>query len=270
VELPVSGLKIRFRLPDGSDDLAISEASGETFERALEALRRLVQPEEHSGSASLHGSRRDPWMALTIADFEASLLGLRRFLFGDKVACVFRDKSHECEERMELEFSIAALLEEAHPSPVRGVVPASGDAGWFQLTATSDSPIRFRLPSLRDQIEVAGKPQAAKLLARRCIDGDKLDARTVARVERAMESMAPSVSRPLAGNCPNCGKPVSVPLHVPHLVVEELQASSTGVHEEIDAIAAAYHWEESAILALPQKRRRAYAETVRRRERGAV
>jgi hypothetical protein len=85
-----------------------------------------------------------------------------------------------------------------------------------------------------------------------------------------MEAMAPRVSRPLAGNCPECGEALTMALHVPRLVMDELANNATGIHEETDAIAATYHWDEASILAMPQRRRRAYAETIRRRERVAV
>jgi hypothetical protein len=183
------------------------------------------------------------------------------------VMCVFRDRAHECEELMELEFSIASLLQEARPSTARGVEAESDRPGWFHLSTTGEPEIRFRLPLVEDQMAVAGRPQAERLLARRCIDAVKLNARTIARVERAMEAMAPAVSRSLSGSCPKCGQPVEVPLHVPQLVVDELRVFSAGVHEEVDVIASAYHWQESAILALPQQRRRAYAEAIQQRER---
>ena len=60
-----------------------------------------------------------------------------------------------------------------------------------------------------------------------------------------------------------------MPLNVPRLVMDELRARAGEVHEEIHVIAAAYHWAEAAILAMPQSRRRAYAETIRQRERVA-
>jgi hypothetical protein len=85
----------------------------------------------------------------------------------------------------------------------------------------------------------------------------------------AMETMAPLVSRPLEGECPECGRAVTMPMHVPKLVMDELRLSAAGVHDDIDSIARSYHWEEAAILALPQGRRQTYAELIRRRERAS-
>jgi len=55
-----------------------------------------------------------------------------------------------------------------------------------------------------------------------------------------------------------------MPLHVPRLVMDELRMSAVGVHDQIHAIAQAYHWDEATILAMPQSRRQTYAETIRK------
>jgi hypothetical protein len=78
-----------------------------------------------------------------------------------------------------------------------------------------------------------------------------------------MESMSPTVSRPIDGICAACGAGLNPQLHVASLVLDELRASAAGVHREIHAIAATYHWEESVILAMPQLRRLAYTDSIR-------
>jgi hypothetical protein len=269
IELPVSGLKVRFRAPDGNDDLAIVEAAGTAVERALAVLPRLAEVIEQVDRPK-PSDTQEFWAALTVTDFEIALLGLRRFLFGDTVSCLFRDSSHPCGERMELEFSITAFLEDICPTVQRGVERATDDPRWFRLTGPTDERLRFRLPSVEDQLAVIDEPHAESLLARRCIDTGKPRARTVARVEHVMEAMAPLVSRPLTGKCPECGEPVTVSLHVARFVMDELQRSAAGTHEQIDAIAAAYHWNEGDILAMPERRRRAYAEMIERRQRASV
>jgi hypothetical protein len=271
MKLPVSELELRFQAPDGNDDLAILESSGDLLERALVVLSRLALVKEKSAAAApeqpYQARTPDYWARLTVTDFETALLGLRRFLFGDKVACVFRDRSHACGVRMELEFSISAFLDEARPHFPRGVRPAEV-ARWYLLPAEDDREVRFRLPAVEDQLHAMTSTDGAALLAHRCIDA--VSNRDRRRVERAMEKMAPVVSRPLAGNCPECGESLSMMLHVPRLVLDQLENQAAGIHEETDAIAATYHWDEASILAMPQRRRRAYAETIRRREQVAV
>jgi len=272
MKLPVSGLELRFQAPDGTDDLAILEASGDPLERALVALPRLALVKEGEGGAQAPlGSyqRQTPkfWAGLTVTDFETALLILRRFLFGDNVACVFRDRLHKCGVRMELEFSITAFLDEARPRSPRGVRP-SDDPRWFLLQGSDGREVRFRLPTVEDQLLAMAGADGAAVLARRCIDA--ASGRELRRAEKAMEEMSPPVSRPLAGTCPECGETLTMALHVPRLVMDELAHQATGIHDETDAIAATYHWDEAVILAMPQRRRRAYAETIRRRERVAV
>jgi hypothetical protein len=270
MQLPVSGLDVRFRAPDGNDDLAILEAAGGAVERALAVLSRLARVDGQANGALPISDGDAFWRALTITDFETACLGLRRFLFGDTVSCVFRDDSHGCGERMELQFSITAFLEEAKPGTPRGVRRSEEDAQWFWLAGSAESAVRFRLPSVEDQLQVLGKPQAASMLARRCIDDGRSGARALARAERAMEALAPLVSRHLAGICPGCGEQVTVPLNVSRLLMDELQISAAGVYDEIHVIAATYHWDEATILGMPRRRRGAYAETIRQRERVAV
>ena len=271
MRLPVSGLEVRFRAPDGNDDLAILEAAGGAVERALAVLSRLALVEgQADGALQIPDARDAFWRALTITDFETACFGLRRFLFGDTVSCVFRDNSHGCGERMELRFSITAFLDGANPDAPRGVRPSEDDPRWFLLDGSAESAVRFRLPSVEDQLQVMGKPQASSMLARRCIDAGNGSARTVARAERAMEALAPLVSRPLAGICPGCGEQMTAPLNVPRLLMDELQISAASIHDEIHAIASTYHWDEASILAMPRRRRGAYAETIRLRERVAV
>jgi hypothetical protein len=64
MKLPVSGMDVVFRSPDGNDDLTILEASGGAVERALAVLPRLARLGGNGG-----GSR---WAGLTVTDFEAA------------------------------------------------------------------------------------------------------------------------------------------------------------------------------------------------------
>jgi hypothetical protein len=272
MRLPVSGLDVSFRLPDGYDDLAILEAGGASrstsIERALDALCRLAKL---SPTSSLSDNQAQPtvspspWLRVTVTDFEYALLGLRRFLFGDTVRTLVRCT---CSERMEMEFSIANLLREAHPrTPIR-VIPSPNRAGWYILP---EKLVSFRLPTVSDQIEALASPFPCAQLERSCIEhtaesdqpGASPGVHSSSAAERAMESMAPTISRLISGVCADCGAGMTVQLHVPSLVLNELYSSAAGVHSEIHAIAANYHWDESAILALPQLRRHAYTEAIR-------
>ncbi len=263
MRLPVSGHDVSFlRLPDGHDDLAIVEscaasrhgsgveARGILLGRGVDALSRLATLTPNPGTDG------PPWRALTITDFEHALLGLRRFLFGDAVACLSRCP---CSERMEIEFSIAALLRDSQPRTLRRALPCATRPGWFTL---AEKHLAFRLPTVGDQLRALASPTPRAFLAECCIEHTEHERRVLAAVERAMEAMAPAVSRPIAGACAACGAALSLELEVSALVLDELAASASGIHREIHVIAAAYHWPESTILALPQLRRQAYTEAI--------
>lgn len=280
MRLPISGLEVNFRLPNGHDDLAILEAGGgvsrnnradprdresqaATLECALEALSRLVEvrpPADESSDATINVSI---WLSLTITDFESALLGLRSFLFGDTVRCIVRCV---CTERMEIDFSIAHLLREAHPRTPRSVRPSITHPGWFELHHKDhQAAVRtiFRLPTVEDQLVALRSVNPYEVLHERCIESGQPARRATASAEHAMESMSPVVSRPIDGVCAACGAALNPQLHVSSLVLDELRASAASMHREIHAIAATYHWDESAILAMPQVRRTAYSDAIR-------
>jgi hypothetical protein len=265
MELPVSGMGVRFRVPDGNDDMAILAAAGGAVEQALTILPRLAQlTMPDSAAAENDGRAQTGWKELTVTDFETALLGLRRFLFGDRVGCVLRASSHKCGVPMEMEFSISAFLANVKPGAPRDVEQCVDQKGWFKLTERNQEEVRFRLPSVEDQAEVVGRSNATQVLTQRCIEATRLGSRTRMRVERAMEVMAPVVSRPLVGQCADCGEALTMTLNVPRLVLDEFRIFASGVHEDVHAIASTYHWDEAAILAMPQSRRQAYATAIRR------
>ncbi len=82
-----------------------------------------------------------------------------------------------------------------------------------------------------------------------------------------MAAMAPEVSRPLLGACPECSAVVPAFFHVPTFVVAELRRATATVYDEVHLIASTYHWSEARILAMPRQRRQQYAERIQRQLR---
>jgi hypothetical protein len=244
VHLPVSGLEVAVRPPDGSDELIVREMNGSPVAKAIALAARLTDPEDIAG--------------LSVTDFELLLLAIRAETQGQDM--VLGLSCPACGARVEISFLISDYVDSPALSHPANVSPDPARPGWYRLGER-----RFRLPTAADQAAVAGRPDAVKALAGRCLDPARLPAKERARIERAMAAMAPEVSRPVAGQCPECGKTVEAPLHVARLVVAELVRDAAGLHEEVDLIAQAYHWPEAEILALPRTRRRAYAERIRAR-----
>src|SRR5215470_2793735 len=243
--LPVSGAEVALRAQDGTDDMALGEATGGTVEVGLAMLARLAD----AGGGDL--------AELTVTDFEVLLLAVRSARLGKDLALGFACPA--CAERVEMTIAVGDYLADVAPRAFPGVSPDPARPGWFRLDGAG-----FRLPTAGDQAAVARLARPAQRLAERCLDATARDRHHRARVERAMAAMAPEVSREIAGDCPACGAGVRAPLHVARIVVGELCRAAAAVHDEVDLIARAYHWPEREILALPQERRRAYAERIRR------
>ena len=240
--LPVSGLGPELRQPNGADELALSEATGSPVARSLAFLSAL--------------SAEGDWAALTVTDFEVLLLRLRERLLGN--ICDLAFACPRCRAPVEVSFLISDFLDGLRSRQPAGVDAVPGRAGWYRCGG-----VTFRLPTAGDQAAVEGRPDALRRLLERCIETPVPAARRRARVERAMAALAPEVSRPLVGACPECGESVEAPFHVTALVVGELTREAANLHDEVDLIARAYHWPESDILQLPRQRRRAYARRIR-------
>jgi hypothetical protein len=256
--LPVSGREVRLRPPDGLDDLLLLESDAGPVATGLALLARVAAPAD-GGDAD--------WAALTVTDFELLVAELRASVLGDTVACAFDCPRAGCGERGEVRFRLDDYIATVRPRAVTGVHPCDGRPGWFRF---GDAPGAFRLPTAADQQAVLGRVDAARRLAARCLDPPDMAPPLRARAERAMAAMAPEASRPVRGQCPVCETLVRAGLHLPSLVMTELRRAALGLYEEVHLLAAAYHWQEPAILALPRARRGAYAEHARERLAGAA
>jgi hypothetical protein len=244
IRLPVSGIQVPEREPDGLAEMLLHEAAGGPLAAAFALVARL------------YGEEIDA-PGLTVTDFEFLLLHLRAARLGQTMTLGFT--CPHCRALDEVSFRIGDYVAGARPRPVPGVAPDGERAGWFVLDGAA-----FRLPTAGDQAQAASHPRPGTYLATMCMDETARSRGHRRRVERAMEAMAPALSREIAGECAECHQSVRAQLWVVPLVVSELKRAAGAVHDEVDLIARAYHWPESLILALPQPRRRAYAERIRR------
>jgi predicted RNA-binding Zn-ribbon protein involved in translation (DUF1610 family) len=246
LRLPVSGLPVEFRSPTGADDVLLAEAPAVDWPLALRLLERLVATDDGVDFG-----------ALTLSDGDALLLLLRRALGLDwlsaNVACP------ECGETMEVSFSAGEYLAHNEPEAPEGVAQLD-QPGWFALEGAG---VSFRLPCVRDLVELAGSADAEAELVRRCVRPARVSARRRRLVEAAMEALAPRLSRELEAECPACGRELLVELDVQRYCTAELRLLAGSVFEDVHAIAASFHWPESEILALPRERRLRYAELAR-------
>ena len=251
--LPVSGRRATLRQPTGRDEMLLLEAHGTEPARAVAFLDALSDDALDAA-------------ALPVADADALLLLLRGALLGDRIVAETSCPAPGCGAPVDVAFGIAAFLGHHRPRTPRlrawQVAPCAVEPGWFALRpagATAEAA-RFRLPTLGDERDA---PDAVALAARCIVPAPAAPALRRA-AEAAMAVLAPSLAGPLAGACPNCGAPVSVRFDPRRYVLAELTARAGFVADEMDVLAARYHWSEQAILDLPSPRRIAYAEMARR------
>jgi hypothetical protein len=246
--LPVSGWEVALRAADGNDDVLLQEASGPPVVVALALLSRLAQ---RADGAPLDCA------ALTTTDFEFLLLQLHVSAFGPVVNCDL-GCNQACGARLEIPFRVQDYLDEVRPRRPSAVAQDERRAEWFRVDGAA-----FRLPTVGDQAAVLGFPDAIERLVQRCVEPHDAPVAVRRRIERAMASLAPRVSRDLQGTCPQCGDAVQRLFYVPGFVVSELTRATSNLHDEVHWIASVYRWSEASILALPRRRRRQYADRAR-------
>jgi hypothetical protein len=242
--LPASGASIALRSPSAQDEMQLAEAEGSALETGIALLSNL-------GGEGFDAGR------LQVTDFEMLLLNLRVARLGSALLLGFA--CPQCRAACEISFAAPDLIEAARPRRPASVMDDSTRPGWFCIASAA-----FRLPTARDQLEVARYPHPERRLAEICLNEAARTLPLRAKVERIMEAMAPLLSREIAGSCPSCAATVRLFLSIPEIVVRELKRAAATVYEEIDLIARAYHWPEPVILSLPSRRRRAYADLLRR------
>jgi hypothetical protein len=256
VRLPTSGIDVILREPVGAEDILLLEAPAYDTAFALELVARLALP--------TNGPEVE-WSSLCVTDLDALLLLLRQMLFGNLIRTDIVCPAVDCGARIDVAFRIGEYLAHHRPHAARGV-EAADEPGWFRLRNT---PVSFRLPTAADQVLVTQALQPERELIQRCIQPADVPARLLKRVETAMETLAPSLSQDLQGQCPKCEMSVDMYFDVQQFVLSELRDQAALIYEDVHLLALHYHWPQAEILALPRRRRAHYAEMVQQ-ERSLV
>jgi hypothetical protein len=187
----------------------------------------------------------------------AALLGLRARFFGNRwpLAATCPACGASCEFEVDCT-EIASRLEPA------------GDGRTVHVLETGDRELHFRLPDANDLREAAREQDArgaAQALLRRCLfdaSADDLADETVDALSARMEVLAPGAHLAFALDCPDCGRAWQSALEVGDALWSEWRSAAERVLLEVDALARAYGWSESQILALSPVRRAAYLQLV--------
>src|SRR4051812_6818772 len=189
--LPISGVPVRLRAPEGRDELLFSEAAIAhqplefTVELCVEVARRLAPPLDPA----------ERWDRLPFADVDAALLALRSHLTGDRVIAEVRCAG--CSEWCDTELSIAQYLRANQP---RRIFELERDGeGWYRWRA-----VRFRVPAVADVLSAVRLPQAqqSKALLEASLPAHSRNFGR--RIGRLLERVAPALAGEVQGTCPHC------------------------------------------------------------------
>ena len=204
--------------------------------------------------------------SMSVGERDLHLLSARRMLFGPELDCVV--SCPQCSTALELHVAVGDLLAGA----AGDVEPADGGE-----IAVSGWTVRFRrltLQDLADATLAADAAQARLALLQRSVqttvqpDGCETDgvpaAGLPAEVELAlveeMERREPMAPLDFALECPDCRHPWTAPFDVASFLWAEIDAWAQRTLREVHALASAYGWRESDILALSAWRREAYLQ----------
>ena len=256
LHLPVSGLDVCLRSLEGAEDLLLSEAAFLDTSLAIELLTKITRDRD--------GLAIDPG-TLSIADLDTLLLLTRQRLFGDRIRADAICPADDCGAKIEVSFQIEAYLDHYRPRKARGV-ELTDEIGWFRF---QNVPVSFRLPTGADLVAIARHPHPEHSLSQRCIRPANLPAKQRRRVEKAMETMAPSLAQLLQGQCTECSAIVEILFDPQQFVLKELRHQALFIYEEIHLLAMYYKWSEVEILSLPRSRRRYYADMIRQLQKYA-
>jgi hypothetical protein len=192
-------------------------------------------------------SSPDALASLSIGQRDARLIALRELTFGAEFTGLANCPA--CDEKMELTFNAADFRRENEIE-----LPAE-----FNLQLDGHQ-LRFRLPTSADLLAVNNRQQ----LLERCLSNGhgELPEPVIAAVIQNMSRADPLADIQLALSCSSCGHKWEAPFDIVAFFWSEINAAGRGLLREIHALASAYGWTESEILALSPARRRCYLEMV--------
>jgi hypothetical protein len=193
---------------------------------------------------------------LSIGERDRRLLALREALFGPRMTGLISCAA--CGEPLELDFTVAELC--AAPKPDVDGLAVCGE----------DYAVELRLPDSRDLLAcAAGDPaEAASVLLRHCVvsarfreepaAAEDLPAFLVAEAARRLSEADPQAEMRFALACASCGHEWHAPFDIVPFLWTELEAWAGRLLQDVHALASAYGWTESDILALGPARRQQY------------
>jgi hypothetical protein len=199
-------------------------------------------------AAARSDASRESLAGLSIGQRDAELFALREATFGEKFICVA--DCPQCDEKTELNFDAAEIC------------PANQNKFCDELEMQIENRnVRFRLPTTADLLAAQSREQ---LFARCVLNGENhFSENVIQAVAEKISNADPLADIQLALNCSSCGHRWHAPFDIADFFWREINAAARNLLRNIHALASAYGWAESEILALSSVRRNFYLELVR-------
>jgi len=245
--------RARFRTVDGQVELELAEAVSAAA-NVPDAVTRLLA----AALEKLGDDRPTPERVanLCVADRKQLMRLLDARLGGE--ARWHSARCRQCEAPFDFPLRLSTLP-----------VGEAGEGYPFARVCHEQTEWTLRLPNGADQLAVAdidALPRARAVLFRRILIEGPVDAMpdTIedkafwARIETALDAVAPALIERVRATCPECGadnviEPDPYPL---------LRRDGSRLLLDVHRIASHYHWSEAAILALPRGRRQRYLDLI--------
>jgi hypothetical protein len=194
---------------------------------------------------------------------DASLLKLREWAFGSRLACMA--SCPECGERLELAFETGDIRAGEDPDTVK----ASGS-----LSLSQDGyEIRFRLPNSLDLAALSADGELAETrsqLLERCLLTVEQNGETIATNELSDDVLEAVTARMLEADsqgdvqltltCPACSHRWQVTFDILSFFWNEINVWAQRILREVHILASVYGWRETDVLALSPWRRQVYLQ----------
>jgi hypothetical protein len=198
-----------------------------------------------------------------IGQRDQELLRLRERIFGSRMTGTAQCPA--CGQEIELDFSVSDIR-----------APATPDAAQMHTIQIGEYDLRFRLPTCGDLAMLATNGAADGLkptLLQNCVAEARRNGKSIAAsalpeemtaaLSRHMAELDPQGDIELSLICPKCSRAWESPMDIASYFWNELHAWAGRILSEVHALAAAYGWRESDILAMSPWRRQAYLELIR-------
>ena len=232
------------------------------------AVEQDIEPDDPEGFATLldhlllecNGTTVGPGRAVDLAVPDHDRIAAQIYIleYGDRIESEVR--CQQCGKVFKVSFAVEPLIRQAAQVAAAGI-EGPDDKGYFK----GDKGLRFRLPTLRDQLSVRelDVDRARMELVRRCVNKELKDEEEIAAVEAAMEVVGPIISGPITMDCPHCGfLEDTVEFSIQKFLLEAMAFEKRFLRYEVHYLARAYGWSCAEILAMSKSDRQAYARMV--------